>query len=205
VLFTLRERFGSGVIQRARIENNKEELLVSCTLIQDRPLPDAYWVIPGRFLAGPYPGALDESETREKLRRLLRAGITCFIDLTIEGESSLFPYARILTKEATQLGLAARTLRRPIPDMSTPSRAEMAQILENIASALQAGENIYLHCWGGRGRTGTVVGCYLVQQGLNADEALEQIHRWRAGTPRGGLPSPETTGQIYFVMNWVGE
>jgi hypothetical protein len=177
---------------------------VTDTPLQDRPLPNTYWVIPGRFLAGPYPGAAEEGEAREKLRRLLRAGITCFIDLTVEGESSLPPYGKLLSKEDAQLGLAVRTLRLSIPDMSTPSREEMAHTLENISSSLHAGENVYLHCWGGRGRTGTVVGCYLVQQGLGAEEALEQIRRWRAGTPQGGLPSPETTGQIYFVMNWVG-
>ena len=31
---------------------------------------------------------------------------------------------------------------------------------------------MYLHCWGGVGRTGTVVGCWLVRHGRTGDEAL---------------------------------
>ena len=47
-----------------------------------RPDPNTYWVQPGRFLAGEYPGAPDAKETREKIAAFLEAGITTFIDLT---------------------------------------------------------------------------------------------------------------------------
>ena len=40
---------------------------------------------------------------------------------------------------------------------------------------LAGGRTVYLHCRGGIGRTGTVLGCYLVRQGQTAEEALASI------------------------------
>ena len=36
-------------------------------------------------------------------------------------------------------------------------------------------EPVYVHCWGGIGRTGTVVGCWLVRHGMTGDEALAEF------------------------------
>ena len=60
-----------------------------------RPLPgDSYWVIEGQMLAGPYPGAPTNEAARQKLEAFLDAGVTCFVDLTEEGEGPpLHPYA----------------------------------------------------------------------------------------------------------------
>lgn len=46
------------------------------------PLPNAYWVIAGRLLAGEHPYGMDEADARVRLRRLRDAGINYFIDLT---------------------------------------------------------------------------------------------------------------------------
>ena len=51
-----------------------------------RPIPYCYWVVPGKLLAGEYPRYLDEESSREKVRKLTDAGVTAFIDLTVEGE-----------------------------------------------------------------------------------------------------------------------
>jgi hypothetical protein len=49
------------------------------------PIPDSYWVIPGRLLAGEYPGHKDEAQTLVKLRRFSEVGVTLFFDLTEGG------------------------------------------------------------------------------------------------------------------------
>ena len=67
----------------------------------DRPIPNSYWVIPGRFAAGEYPGAIEPRNAATKLRSLLSAGIDHFIDLTEAGE--LLPYAEIAKEEAGDL------------------------------------------------------------------------------------------------------
>ena len=43
-----------------------------------KPDPNTYWVVPGKLLAGEYPGAIDLEEAREKLRQFLDAGGTSF-------------------------------------------------------------------------------------------------------------------------------
>ncbi len=160
----------------------------------DRPIPDSYWVEPGRLLAGEYPGALDPDAARDKLRRFLDASITLFLDLTQAGE--LEPYAPLLHRRAEHR-------RMPIADMSTPTAAEMTHILDAIDDALEAGQVVYVHCYGGIGRTGTVVGCYLVRHGRSGQEALTEIARLRQGTPDGWKSSPETPAQRAMVLEYA--
>jgi hypothetical protein len=39
------------------------------------PFPKSYWVIPGKFLAGAYPGSADPEEAKEKIKALTFCGI----------------------------------------------------------------------------------------------------------------------------------
>ena len=69
----------------------------------------------------------------------------------------------------------------------------MRATLDAIYDAIGAGETLYLHCWGGVGRTDTVVGCLLCEQGLTAVGALDVIDRkWQSMEKRCQHPtSPE--------------
>ena len=87
-----------------------------------------------------------------------------------------------------------------------PSIIQPADVLlDRIEESLEAGRRIYLHCWGGIGRTGTTVGCYLVRQGKTADEALEQLSAWWRSVPKSQHHphSPETTEQVDFIRTWA--
>ncbi|HTW99459.1 MAG TPA: protein-tyrosine phosphatase family protein [Acidimicrobiales bacterium] len=70
-----------------------------------------------------------------------------------------------------------------------PSNGRRVDIGNTIGGA------VYLHCWGGVGRTGTVVGCLLADEGLGHHEIVERIERLRAGTCKASRPSPETEAQ----------
>ncbi len=170
------------------------------------PLPHAncYWVLPGRLMAGEYPAGWDEPSTRERLRRYLECGVSCFLDLTEPGE--LEPYEALLIDEAGQLALAVRYERLPVRDFQAPSREGMAVILDRIDAALAAGEVVYVHCWGGVGRTGTVVGCHLVRQGFTGEAALGRLAEWwNAVEKRSRHPrTPETPAQVAMILEWVG-
>ena len=88
-----------------------------------RPLPNTYWVVPGRFLAGEYPGDEDPRKAAAKLNTLLRAGVNHFIDLTTPRDG-LEPYVETARSEAGRLGLSIEWERHPVADMSVPSSPE---------------------------------------------------------------------------------
>ena len=171
----------------------------------DRPLANTYWVDPGRFAAGEYPGARRRKEAATRLRTLLRAGIDCFIDLT-QPHEGLAPYAGIAAQEASRLDIEFVHERHSIVDMGVPrSQQQTAGILDAIDKALDDGKSVYVHCWGGIGRTGTVVGCWLVRHGMTGDEALAQIaQRWQGMEKRYRHPrSPQTQQQRRYVRSWT--
>jgi len=166
------------------------------------PFASSYWVEPNRLLAGGYPAAryFDE-QTRTRLGSLLDCGITCIIDLTKEDEMP--SYQKILQEQAGWRGIEVNYYRYPLQDYSLPTRDQMKTILDSLDEALARGRGVYVHCWGGIGRTGTVVGCWLVRHGLSGKAALKRIKALRQNVP-GGYASPETDAQVEFVETWKG-
>jgi protein-tyrosine phosphatase len=158
------------------------------------PIPASYWVVPERLLAGEYPGALTEREAAARLAAFHDTGVTSFVDLTEEHEW-LPPYEPLLEKDV-------RFTRRAIVDFGCPTPEQMSETLDLIDSELQRGEVVYVHCWGGRGRTGTVVGCWLARHGSSGEEALAKIKSLRQHIPDRAGPSPETADQRQLVRTW---
>jgi predicted protein tyrosine phosphatase len=154
------------------------------------PLPDSYWVVPDRLLAGRCPGVqAPEHVVRAELDVLSRAGIDVFVDLTEGREYGLRPYDRYLAERIEYRHLAIR-------DFSIPSVEGMTEILDTIDGALERGRNVYVHCYAGIGRTGTVISCFLVRHGMEAREAMRTVTRWR------GVRTPQSEEQLEFVLAW---
>ena len=153
--------------------------------------PFAYRVA-DRLLAGPYPGRWSDEESVVGLRALRNAGVTLFVDLTVPGE--LQPYHHLVGE--------ARHGRWPIPDMDIPSPEQMTELLDAIDAELEGAGGVYVHCWAGRGRTGTVVGCWLVRHGLAGVDALTQIVSLRRALADGYASSPQTGAQRAMVLRW---
>ena len=136
------------------------------------------------MLAGGYP--------IHSLALLREAGIDFFLDLTVADEY-LLPSYRV---EVEHRRLAIR-------DFGCPTVVGMRATLDAIDEALGRGRNVYVHCYAGVGRTGTVVGCYLVRQGMTPRDALAAMARWREGVSTQRRRSPETDEQERFVRGWV--
>jgi ADP-ribosylglycohydrolase len=160
------------------------------------PLRNSYWVLPGKVLAGEHPGGSTPEATRERLKRLMDAGVECFLDLTEPGE--LKPYD-------AELPFSIEYLRKPIKDHGIPAqRVHMAEILDCLHDALLSRRCVYVHCRAGIGRTGMVIGCFLVERGLLGDAALDELNRlWQQCERSQTWGSvPETDAQVEFVRRW---
>jgi protein-tyrosine phosphatase len=142
---------------------------------------------PGRLIAGRHPCAHGADCAAAELRELAAEGVTLFLDLTRRGE--LEAYASLVSEPARYVNL-------PIVDFSTPTRDDLVAILDEIDAELAAGGVVYVHCWAGCGRTGVVVGSWLVRHGADPGDALRRIADAR------GLGCPQTLEQRMFVLGW---
>lgn len=171
------------------------------------PIAESYWVEQDQFLAGEYPASHDPELARRRLESFLEAGIRTFINLTQPHE--LPAYDTLLKDLAHIYDVELTHQRFAIRDHGVPSSQTMTDILDAIDTSIQSGKPVYIHCWGGVGRTGTVVGCYLIRKGYQPEDALLRVanlYQSRVKTQAYFLPtSPETPAQFDFIRNWWEE
>lgn len=179
-------------------------------LRRPRPFPNSYWATP-LLVACEYPWTPTRTSRSQKIDLLLRAGVRTFIDLTESGELS--PYAPHLTAHVARQGIdeehqePVEYYSFPIPDRCLPrSVGYVRQILDVLKDNAQRGRITAVHCRGGIGRTGLVVGCWLVESGVveSGAAALQFIaEEWKSVEKCRRFPqSPETGGQCEFVLNF---
>jgi protein-tyrosine phosphatase len=144
-------------------------------------------IVPGRLTAGRHPCALGPENAPSEVAALLDEGATLFVDLTQEGE--LDRYDELVTPPT-------RYVRMPIRDFSVPPPDQLVSILDVIDGELDEGGSVFVHCWAGCGRTGVVVGSWLVRHGLAPQAALNRIAETR------GLGCPQTLEQRLLVLGW---
>jgi Protein-tyrosine phosphatase len=164
--------------------------------LKDRPLPNSYWVVPDRVLAGEYPGAPDETEARGRLGRLRQAGIDSFVDLTEDGE--LPPYRHLLPQDSEYR-------RYAIVDTGVPNNvSQTRELLAAIRAAVARGRGVYVHCRAGIGRTGLIIGCLLAEEESSGKTALKTLNRlWRQSERAATWPRlPQTTEQADYIRHW---
>src|SRR3954464_13394983 len=160
------------------------------------PLRNCYWVVPGLLLAGEHPNGPTRDKTKDRLKKLLDAGIECFVDLTKPTE---------LLRYDTLLPFYVEYTRKSIKDHGIPAaRSQMVEILEHIANSMRAGRPVYVHCRAGIGRTGTVVGCLLAERGMQGQATIDELNRlWQQCRRSRSWPFiPETDAQSHYVREW---
>lgn len=166
----------------------------------DEALERTYWVVRPWLLAGAYPGHPEPAKHEARMLAIRAAGARTFVNLMEENARNnqgepFVPY---------DAGADARCLRFSVVDGSIPSRALMRSILDAIDLSLEARRPVYVHCFGGMGRTATVVGCWLLRHALaSRSDVLDVITRLRkADKLRASRDAPENAEQREFVLSW---
>ncbi|MBK7462828.1 MAG: dual specificity protein phosphatase family protein [Betaproteobacteria bacterium] len=60
---------------------------------------------------------------------------------------------------------------------------------------MATGKNVFIHCKGGLGRTGTISACLLIESGMKHLEAIDCVRKARQNTI-------ETAAQEFFVLTY---
>lgn len=187
--------------------------------------PFSYWIVPGKFLAGDYPGIhysynplttfisclhtiaglhttkyhyLSTSKQRQQF--IINANIKHIVDLTKENER--YPYFGKMVRFAAKHHVDIQHHRFPISDRSVPSTSLMKAILDFIDEKIQINSPVYLHCFRGLGRTGLVVGCYLARHGSPRNKVLTELDDLRSNTASRFRASPQNQKQRDMIEKW---
>eukprot|EP00928_Gymnodinium_smaydae_P024328 TRINITY_DN19715_c0_g2_i1.p1 TRINITY_DN19715_c0_g2~~TRINITY_DN19715_c0_g2_i1.p1 ORF type:complete len:347 (-),score=43.18 TRINITY_DN19715_c0_g2_i1:98-1138(-) len=145
------------------------------------------WVIPGMLMAGAYPGALDDQLNDQILRSYLSRGVDTFVCLQAELDPDVPEDAwRAGRGLRPYLADAERLSKKPvkwvhvaIQDGGVAPDEVMEDLTLQLVQDLNEGRILYVHCWGGHGRTGVVV-CLLLAYlyRITAIEALRRVQRY---------------------------
>ena len=133
-------------------------------------------------------------KTRQKVRLIVDAGIDTIVDLTTP-DDGLQPHEQELMAAAEQAGRQVRRYAYPIPDMGVLAGEGYDAIVARIRGEIDADRTVYVHCWGGKGRTTTVVGCLLIDGGLDYDATIARLAELRADTRKAVDACPESASQ----------
>jgi protein-tyrosine phosphatase len=144
-----------------------------------------FGVVDGRIYRGRQPKAGD-------YERLAALGVTTVVDLRDDAE--------VYAKEAAEAA-GLQYVNIPLDGHGKPTDADFVKFLETIdaVSANKANGKAYVHCAGGRHRTGSMIGTYrLVRNGWSAEQAYREMKaydyysRWGHG------------GHKEFVFDYYG-
>ena len=165
-----------------------------------RPIDNSYQVT-NQIYAGEYPRNKDRESSIIKLQQFESFGITHFVDLTEEGE--LEPYEGMLYSGTFYQ-------RFPIRDRSVPkSMDEVRKLVKCIIKIVNMNPEakVYIHCWGGVGRTGLIVGCLLGElYKLSYDEAISKLKQLFLACPKSlKRETPDTAEQRDFIAKFIHE
>ena len=169
------------------------------------PLPESNKVIEGIY-AGAFPADINNTVNDINLIKILNLGVTKFVCLQSEYNpncpkfrwlrTGYRPYfsdvQKILANKSCYELLKTETCVAtfellPIKDLKTTDDYKILALAKKLVKEYQSGVKMYIHCWGGHGRTGTLVCLMLyLMYGITADEIFtycDKVHSQRITLP----------------------
>jgi protein-tyrosine phosphatase len=182
-------------------------------------VPMSHWGIKDALIIGgcPVPARVCESN-KEYIKRIARRTldtlinrykITTFMSLMAECDdengnehSEYRPYSKL---DLPEINPTVKFFKLEIKDCNVTDDNLVLEFARKIVGLLQSGEKIYLHCWGGHGRAGTVY-CLVLHllYGMNTTDVLnycQRVHDCRDDFMV--VSSPQTTTQAMQVRRII--
>ena len=128
------------------------------------------WLVEGE-LAG--SGGLIHHEELAWLREQRIGAIVSLTERSLRRE-------KMLLHRLDPLGFVYRHI--PVVDETAPSQAQVDELVGFVDEMLCQGRAVLVHCQGGYGRTGTMLACYLVSRGWEAEKAMAEVRTRRPGS-----------------------
>ena len=161
------------------------------------PTEESNWLIPGKLIVGSCP------ITSEEVEDIAQEGVDTFVCLLDRDDFSSY----ISKKDYKTLlrSMDINVIFKPIADGDITTDHRAFSIAWMIFEELKKeGSVIYLHCWGGHGRAGTigamVLGLWYREPFVEVISFLQKAHQTRI--EGGHHPTPQTKDQIYQVARF---
>jgi atypical dual specificity phosphatase len=129
-------------------------------------LEDFSWLLKDSLAGMRHPG-----EWRGTFARLKEMGIGAVVSLTP------VPLPRRLLYEHDMA-----YLHLPIENFEAPELRQIRRFVEFCNENIGSGRPVMVHCLAGLGRTGTMLACYLVSEGMLPAAAIRHVRAYRPGS-----------------------
>jgi protein-tyrosine phosphatase len=132
----------------------------------------------------------------DEMNGLREAGTNVLVSMLTAGEAKELDLQGE-AEAATEAGLVFLTC--PTPDRGVPETQKFRDLLVELQAALDAGQNVVVHCRIGIGRSSLVAAGLLVSEGQTVPEAFEAISTAR------GMAVPDTDAQRTWLQTVMSD
>ena len=176
--------------------SDSHPIRVDAVPLHDLPGTLGLTIAPGKHGPRPLAGGTWARDLEQDLARLRGVyGTEVLVSLMRPHE---YEQLRIADLDARAAAHGIRVRRFPITDLRTPEPADAPAfdaLIDEVRAVLADGRTVTVHCRGGRGRSGLVAACVLVNGGMAADAAIAHVRAHREG-------AVETEGQEAYVRSY---